>query len=466
MDSIKSDKLLHHCGVVGIFTKEKTNIPEQLFFPLFTLQHRGQESVGIAYEKEERIVAYKDLGMVSTVLSKYLAEKKESNVGIGHVRYSTQGASKIENAQPIVVSCNKGDIALAHNGNLSNADSIKRRLFSEGSIFQSTSDTELILHMISRSSRLNFYSALREVLQQLEGAFSMTAIHDSALYIIRDPWGFRPLYFGSKDGMYMAASETCAFDILRVTDYEEVKPGEIIKIDSSGVYREDYVIPKNKSQCIFELIYFARPDSEIFGTSVHLCRKKMGALLSKNDVEADFIMPVPDSGNSAALGYAAESGLPFEHGLTRSHYSGRSFIMPTEEQRELAVRIKLNPIKEVVRGKRIVLVDDSLVRGTTSRILVKLLREAGAKEIHLRLSAPELKWPCYFGIDIPTREELISNRKTPEEIAEFTKADSVRFLNVEELKQCVTNPEDYCYACFGGIYPLSVPSSNHTGAKK
>ena len=452
-----SDSLRHHCGVVGIFCKNGTSIPEKLFYGLFALQHRGQESAGIAYKKDGDLVVYKDLGMVSQVLSRYLKEPRVSTVGIGHVRYSTHGGSRLENAQPVMASCNKGQLAIAHNGNISNAAAINRRLVEEGSIFQSTSDTELMLHLIARSRRRTFHDALIETLDQLEGAYSMVLAHDNSLIAVRDRNGFRPLYIGTSEGTTVIASETCAMDMLRIDEYREVAPGELIHVDDGGSRSESFASTPKRSSCIFELIYFARPDSEVFGHSVHLMRKKMGAALANNDpVSADVVIPVPDSGNSAALGYAERSGIPFELGLTRNHYTGRSFILPTTDEREQAVRMKLHPVRPVIEGKRVVLVDDSLVRGTTASILVKLVREAGAREVHLRLGSPELKWPCFFGIDVPTRKELISNRLTQEQIAKHIGADSVKFMSLETLADCVGPSDGFCYACFNGDYPIEV----------
>ncbi|MEW5816767.1 MAG: amidophosphoribosyltransferase [Spirochaetota bacterium] len=452
------DSIYHKCGIVGIFSQKKENIPEKLFYSLFSLQHRGQESSGIAYKKGNEIVVYKDLGMVSTVLSRYLSENKPSNVGIGHVRYSTHGGTTLENAQPFVVTCNKGEIALAHNGNISNSLILKKRLFEEGSIFQSTSDTELILHFISRSKKRDFRAALVETLLKLEGAYSMVMIHNDSLLAMRDPLGFRPLYIGNTNDMIVITSETCALDILEVSDYRSVLPGELIIIDGEGIKSERFAENnRSKSQCIFELIYFARPDSYVFDTSVYMTRKKIGTALAECETHrGDIVVPVPDSGNSAALGYAEASGLPFELALTRNHYAGRSFIMPTTAQRTLAVRMKLHPVRDAIRGKRIFLIDDSLVRGTTSGILVKLIKDAGAREVHLRLSSPEIQWPCYFGIDIPTRQELVSNSMTPPEIARHIGADSVMFIPLDKLKSCVELPSDYCFACFSGDYPLPV----------
>lgn len=458
-----SDKPGHFCGVAGIYSRRPINIPETLFFPLFSLQHRGQESAGVAYRKGDRTVAYKDLGMVSSVLARYLTEQRPGRVGIGHVRYSTHGGTKLENAQPLVVSCNKGEIALAHNGNLSNSRSVKDELFGEGSIFQTSSDSELFLHLISRSRAESFADALVEALQEVEGAYSMVMMHDESLVAVRDPSGFRPLYIGTKGDMTVVASETCALDILKVTERRSVRPGEVILVDDEGAHSGFPLSPRSTRRCVFELIYFARPDSQVFDVGVQASRKRMGAALAADDVvQGDVVVPVPDSGSLAALGYAEASGIPFDFGLTRNHYAGRSFIMPTTAERELAVRMKLHPVRDTVNGKRVILVDDSLVRGTTARILVDVLRSAGAREIHLRLSSPEIRWPCFFGIDIPTREELISNRMTAREIAEAIGADSVRFLPIDRLKDCLAEPQNYCFACFSGNYPLPVPLEGAT----
>lgn len=449
--------LQHHCGIVGIFSKEPDNLPQKLFYSLFSLQHRGQESAGIAYQKQDHLVSYKDLGMVSAVLSRYLEEKRESSLGIGHVRYSTKGGNKIENAQPILVTCNKGEIALAHNGTISNSEILKNQLSSVGSIFQSTSDSELILHLIAASRKKDFTSALLETLSKLEGAFSLVMLHNQTLYAIRDPLGFRPLLLGEGNGLTIAASESCAMDILGIRNYRSIKPGVLYIINADGIGEIPFSAETRRSQCVFELIYFARPDSVIFDQSVHLARKTMGeALALEETCGGDIVVPVPDSGNSAALGFSQGIGLPLEFGLTRNHYAGRSFIMPTTARRELIVRMKLHPVRSAISGKRIFLIDDSLVRGTTSRIIVSMLRDAGAKEIHLRLTAPEIRHPCHFGIDIPTREELISNRMTPEEIAKEVGADSVRFLSINRLAECTQKPDSFCYACFTGNYPVTI----------
>jgi len=458
------DKPGHFCGVAGIFSRKAINVPKTLFFPLFSLQHRGQESAGIAYRKNGKTVVYKDLGMVSQVLSRYLQMERSGNIGIGHTRYSTHGGNNIENAQPIVVSANKGDLAIAHNGNLANADELRNRLIEEGSIFQTTSDTEIFLHLLSRNHAPDFDTALKETLSQAKGAYSLALMHENTLYAIRDPWGFRPLYIGHKDDQTVIASETCALDILSISAYRSLEPGEVVKIEMDSETSWIMERPKEHSQCVFELIYFARPDSSVFDVGVYSQRKAFGRALAKADAplhqipskDGDIVVPVPDSGNAAALGYAETSGIPFEIGLTRNHYTGRSFIMPTTAEREMVVKMKLHPIRDVIKGKRVFLVDDSLVRGTTARLLVKMIREAGAREIHLRLSSPEVRWPCFFGIDIPTRKELISNTKLAADIAVFIGADSVRFLGVDELKATLGKPKHFCFACFTGKYPMPV----------
>lgn len=455
------EALRHKCGIAGIYSHRPMNIPRELFFPLFALQHRGQESAGIAYRKSGRTIVYRDLGMVSTVLSRYLEQSKLSRVGIGHVRYSTRGGNKVENVQPISATCNKGEIAIAHNGNISNTEQLRSMLFNAGSIFQSSSDTELILHLLSRSRAPNFYDALVETLGMIEGAFSLVLIHDDSLVAVRDPHGFRPLYIGFSDEMTVVASETCALDILNISSYRSVGPGEIIVIDDDGVHLDTLPSAAVHRQCVFELIYFARPDSEVFDIGVHDARVRFGAALAREDSAqgrpGDVVVPVPDSGTSAALGYARESGLPFDMGLTRNHYAGRSFIMPSSAERERAVRMKLHPVRSSIEGKRVILVDDSLVRGTTARTLVGLMRDAGAAEVHLRLSSPEIRWPCFFGIDIPTRHELISNHLDPDGIATAVGADSVRFLSLAMLRDCLDAPDEFCTSCFTGRYAVPVP---------
>jgi amidophosphoribosyltransferase len=449
----------HFCGVAGVRSPDPLDIPKTLFYMLFSLQHRGQESCGMAWEEEGRWWSKRDLGMVASVLGKYVQESHSSRLGIGHVRYSTAGGSGVQNAQPIVVDCNKGRIALAHNGNISNGGKLRAALTAEGSIFQGTADSELLLHAFSRSRKKDREGFLREALEPLEGAYSLAVMHEDALIAVRDPSGFRPLYIGHQGRASYVASETCALHALMPMDYREVEPGEVVIIDDSGEHSFFLEPKRTPKRCVFELIYFARPDSEVFGRSVHAARVALGEALADQDkgqAKADLVIPVPDSGNISAIGYARRSGLPFDFGLARSHYAGRSFIMPTKDQRELMVRLKLHAVPEVVSGKRVVMIDDSLVRGTTSRIIVGLLREAGAKEVHLRLASPELKWPCYYGIDIPDRTALISNRLDPDGIAREIGADSVRFLPVGRLLETLNGDHGFCSACFDGNHPFPL----------
>jgi len=449
----------HECGVAGVFSPVPADIPKTLFYMLFALQHRGQESCGMAWEEGGIWNSHRDLGMVAPVLGRFVEERHESRIGIGHVRYSTAGGAGVRNAQPIVVDCNKGRIALAHNGNISNGGELRGRLTEDGSIFQGTADSELILHLISRSRSRDRESFLREALSPLEGAYSLVMMHEDALIAARDPSGFRPLYIGRSGPKTFATSETCALHSTVPMEYREVEPGEVVIVDASGETSFRLAEAPRRSRCVFELIYFARPDSEVFGMSVHAARVRLGealADLDSGDPAADLVIPVPDSGNISAIGYARRSGLSFDFGLARNHYAGRSFIMPTKDTRELAARLKLHAVPEVVSGKRVVMIDDSLVRGTTSRIIVGLLREAGAREVHLRLASPELKWPCYYGIDIPDRDQLISNRLSPAEVAREIGADSVKFLPVEKLLG--TLGDGFCSACFDGDHPF-VPKS-------
>jgi amidophosphoribosyltransferase len=457
-DISPGEGLKHHCGVAGVWSPEPVDIPERLFFMLFSLQHRGQEGAGLCFMDEETGIMelHKDSGMVSSVLARYLGGKRRSRIGIGHTRYSTCGGGGARNAQPILVSCNKGDIAIAHNGNISNSAALKRELSAEGAIFQATSDTELILHLMSRSRKEKPEEVIREAFGRLEGAFSIVMLWNGRLYAIRDRDGFRPLYIARQGGTVLVGSETCAVQFSGAAECREVAPGEVYSIGDEG--ESSFSLGKaaaNQSRCVFELIYFARPDSGVFGESVYGFRRKLGAALADIETaEGDVVIPVPDSGNVAAIGYASRAGLPFDFGLCRNHYAGRSFILPTTERRELAVRTKLRPVREVVEGKRVIMIDDSLVRGTTSKIIVRLLKEAGAREVHLRLSSPEIHCPCYYGIDIPTTAELISNRMSPEAIAKEIGADSVLFLPEAKLRECLGQDNgDYCMACFNGKHP-------------
>ena len=452
----------HFCGICGVWSPVPINVHKYTFYMLFALQHRGQEACGIAWQDRTRIKTNKTLGMVSQQMEDWLTIQEVSTSAIGHVRYATHGGSGIINAQPIVIYCNKGHIALAHNGNLSNANDLRAELFNQGNIFQTTTDSEIILHRISHSMKQSKIDILQDALQGIEGAYSLCMLWDNELVLVRDPCGFRPLYYAQKDTTWYTASEPCALYSIAAENIHEVKPGEIIIINQDGLntYMLTTPAPLELSHCIFELIYFARPDSELFGKSIYAFRKSLGAKLAHtDDLNPDIVIPVPDSGTIAAIGYAQAKQCDFELALTRNHYTGRSFILPTKNEREFAVRMKLHPISSIIKNKKVVLIDDSLVRGTTSGIIVSLMREAGAKEVHLRLSSPELKWPCYYGIDIPTREELISNRLSPDAIARSIGADTVRFMSLEDLLSCAGNEAcNYCTACFSGKYPTRLPA--------
>lgn len=457
-DTPSDDSLGHYCGLAGVRSNRPMDVSRDLFYMLFAQQHRGQEACGIAWDEGGAAACDKRLGMVAGSAERWLDSPVRSKAGVGHVRYATQGGGGLANAQPIAVSCNKGSIALAHNGNLSNGGAVRAELFSQGSIFQTTSDSELILHRISRAAESGVEAILRDALAGVEGAYSLAMLWDGALIAARDPMGFRPLHLAERDGAWYVASETCALRALGLLSWREIDPGECVVIDDSGPRSFFLPAAPRRARCIFELIYFARPDSYVFGRSVYGSRKALGAAMAEqDDCRPDVVVPVPDSGTLAAMGYSERSGVPFAFGLTRNHYAGRSFILPSKGERELAVRMKLHAVEEVVSGKRVVIVDDSLVRGTTSGIIVRLLKEAGAREVHLRLSSPELRWPCYYGIDIPTRDELISNRLDPAGIASAIGADSVRFLPVPATRACLSAPEDeYCCACFDGSYPCPV----------
>lgn len=458
-DSEQSDESLgHYCGLAGIRSSQPVDVSRDLFYMLFAQQHRGQEACGIAWDSGGGVSVDKRLGMVSGSADRWLGSATRSKAGIGHVRYATHGGGGLANAQPLAVSCIKGEVALAHNGNLSNGGAIRSALFKQGAIFQTTSDSELFLHRISRSPKTGLEETLRDALAGIEGAYSLAMLWDGALVAARDPMGFRPLHLAERDGAWYVASETCALRALGILSWREIEPGECVIVDDSGP--RSFFLPKaqRRARCIFELIYFARPDSYIFGRSVYGSRKALGAAIADHDgLKPDVVIPVPDSGTLAAMGYSERSGVPFAMGLTRNHYAGRSFILPNKGERELAVRMKLHAVEEVVCGKRVAIVDDSLVRGTTSGIIVRLLKEAGAREVHLRLSSPELKWPCYYGIDIPTRDELISNSLDEKGIAERIGADSVRFLPVDATRACLNAPEgEYCCACFDGNHPCPL----------
>ena len=455
------DKLHEECGVFAVYGHpEAANLA---YLGLYALQHRGQESAGIASSDRRDIYCYKSMGHVADIFTPTAVASLPGELAIGHTRYSTTGDTAIRNAQPFSVDCNKGKIAVAHNGNITNAAELRRELESDGSIFQASSDTEVILHLVARSRERTLAAALREALLQLEGAFSLVFLAQDQIIVARDPNGFRPLAMGQMElshgrHAYAFASETCAFDLIDAVYVNDVEPGEMVIVGPEGITRQRYAPKRQASQCVFEHVYFSRPDSTVFGRSVQESREEMGRMLAReHQVDADIVVPVPDSGVAAALGYSAESGIPFRHGLIRNHYVGRTFIEPSQAIRDFGVKLKLNPIRHLLAGKRVILVDDSLVRGTTSRKLVRMVRNAGAHEVHLRISCPPTVSPCYYGVDTPSKKELIAANHSIEEIRRFVEADSLGYLSLGALSFAVADEKNrYCYACYTGEYPTKL----------
>ncbi len=427
------------------------------YLGLYSLQHRGEEAAGIVSWDGKAMQTHKAMGLVSEVFHESSLHRLAGRSAIGHTRYSTTGSSTLKNAQPLVVTYAKGSLAVAHNGNLINAYELRRELEANGSIFQTTVDSEIILHLLARAKHARFEDDLVECLRRLTGAFTLIFLTERELIGCRDPNGFRPLCIGQLNKTLVLASETCALDLIGARFVREVKPGEVVVIGPDGL-RSLFPwadAPTKPTHCLFEHVYFARPDSMIFGESVQQVRVQLGRELAReHPVEADVVMPIPDSGNFAALGYSLESKLPFAMGIIRNHYVGRTFIQPAQEIRDLKVRVKFNPIKELIRGRRIVVVDDSIVRGTTTRARVKSLREAGAKEIHLRVSCSPTKYSCFYGIDFPTRKELIANNLSIEEIRKFLNVDTLGYLSREGMLKAVSKPGNYCTACWSGDYPI------------
>lgn len=460
------DTIHEECGVFGIYSEKTTDVAMSAYYALFALQHRGQESCGIAVNDDGVISCHKSAGLVNDVFKKdTLDALGQGQMAVGHVRYGTTGSGGIANAQPMVVNHIKGSMALAHNGNLTNSAELREALEMNGSIFHSTSDTEVISYIITkeRISAPSIEAAVFSAMYRLKGAYSLIIMSPSKLIAARDPLGFRPLCIGKKDGQILFASETCALNTLGAEYVRDVRPGEIVVVDKYGMRSiEGHCTDCKKALCVFEYIYFARPDSEIEGCSVHLARQKAGAFLAKqHPVEADVVVGVPDSGLDAAMGYAKESGIPYGVGFIKNKYIGRSFIQPTQAQRESDVRIKLNVVPSTVKGKRVVMIDDSIVRGTTSARIVKQLREAGAKEVHVRVSAPPFRHACYFGVDIDSAENLIANSHSVDEICEIIGADSLGYLSEENVLHLADGcPLDLCAACFNGDYPVEPPKEN------
>jgi amidophosphoribosyltransferase len=452
------DKLHEECGVAAIYGHPEAS--KLTYLSLYALQHRGQESAGISTSDGELIHTCKSMGHVADIFTEPVLEGLPGTLAIGHTRYSTAGDTVERNAQPFSVHCNKGRIAVAHNGNITNAAELRADLEARGSIFQASSDTEVILHLVAHSRERTLAGALRDALLQLEGAFSLVFLAQDRIIVARDPQGFRPLAMGQLEynggaPAHVFASETCAFDLINAVYMGDVQPGEMVIVGPSGVTRERYAPQRRLSHCVFEHVYFSRPDSIVFGRAVQESRETLGNLLAREaPADADIVVPVPDSGNAAALGYSAESGLPYRQALIRNHYVGRTFIEPSQAIRDFGVKLKLNAVRCLLEGKSVVLVDDSLVRGTTSRKIVRMVRQAGAREVHMRISCPPTISPCFYGVDTPNKSELIAANSSIEEIRRFIEADSLAYLSLDGLRRSVADDRgEYCYACYTGEYP-------------
>ncbi len=454
--SLPDDKFHDHCGVVAVYGHPEA--AKLTYLGLYALQHRGQESAGISVTDGAKFVTRKGMGHVDEVFTQDVIRGLKGHAAIGHTRYSTAGDTDLRNAQPLSVSCQKGQVALAHNGNLVNASSIRRELESRGDIFQTTSDTEVILHYFARSRQAGHAEALADALDKVTGAYSLVMLFKDCAIGVRDPRGFRPLSIGQLDGAYVLASESCALDLIGAKFLRDVEPAEMVVLDGRGLTSLRFTPPAVPSQCIFEHVYFSRPDSVIFGRSVQTSRELLGRQLAReHPVEADLVVPVPDSGVPAATGYSDESGIPMKVALIRNHYVGRTFIEPSQALRDFGVRLKLNPVRSLLEGKRIVLIDDSIIRGTTSAKIVRIVREAGAREVHMRISCPPTISPCFYGIDTPTRKELVAANHSVEEIRQFLEADSLGYLSLEGLRKAVGDKDGrYCLACYTANYPTAI----------
>ncbi|HOP47751.1 MAG TPA: amidophosphoribosyltransferase [Desulfobacteraceae bacterium] len=444
------------CGIFAVYGHE--DAAKLTYFGLYALQHRGQESAGIVISNEKIVSEHKDMGLVPDVFDEDTLNRLKGHIGIGHVRYSTTGSSLLVNAQPFRIKFSGKSLAIAHNGNLVNAQNIRSELEDNGSIFQTTMDSEVVLHLIAKHLRMGLEQAMVETMGRIRGAYSMLIMTEDTIIAARDPNGFRPLCLGKINGGYVIASETCAFDLVEAEYIRDVEPGEILIINKDGLLSIPSVVKTRKSHCIFELIYFARPDSTVFGRNVYMFRKKQGELLAEQfPLEVDLVMPFPDSGNYAAIGYAKASGVPMEMGMIRNHYIGRTFIQPSQSMRDFGVKVKLNPVKELLKNKRVLIIEDSIIRGTTARSRIKTLRKMGTREIHMLVSCPPHRFPCFYGIDFSTKGELIASRKSVEEIRDFIGLDSLGYLSMENLVKSASISEDeLCLACFNGEYPVPV----------
>ena len=450
------------CGVCGVYGHEDAS--KLTYFGLYALQHRGQESSGIITSDGNQVFIQKDMGLVPEVFSEEKLQKLSGSLSIGHVRYSTTGASNIINTQPLLVTHKGKTLAVAHNGNLVNSIKLRKELEEKGSIFQTTMDSEVVLHLMARSSENSLEDALKKTFTAVKGAFSMLLMTQKSLIAVRDPNGFRPLCLGKlPNGAYVVASETCALDLIEAEYVRDIEPGEILII-SDNKMKSVYPWPKQRSSfCIFEHVYFARPDSDIFGINVYETRKRMGQILAREHrIDADFVMPFPDSGNYAAIGYSQESGLPLEMGVIRNHYVGRTFIQPTQSMRDFNVRVKLNPVRSFLEGKRVIIIEDSIIRGTTGKSRVKSLRNAGVKEVHMVVSCPPTRYACYYGIDFPSSKQLIAWNNEVKDVADYLGLDSLYYLSLEGMVEATgMTMNDFCLACFNNIYPVPPDRSFH-----
>jgi amidophosphoribosyltransferase len=459
------DKFKDECGVFGIFGHpEAANLT---YLGLYALQHRGQESAGIASADGTRVRSSRAMGYVNDAFDSDTLAGLTGHLAVGHVRYSTAGESRLANAQPIVIDSAHGQLALGHNGNLINAGEVRDALVRDGAIFQTSTDSEVVVHLFARSRKENVEAAIVDAIGQVTGAYSFVLMTKDRIIGVRDPHGFRPLALGRLGDAWVICSETCAMDLIGATYVRDIEPGEMVIASAAGLRSIKPFPPAKHSQCIFEHVYFSRPDSYVFGESVNEVRTEFGRRLARESgVPADVVVPIPDSGVCAAVGYAEQSGIPMRMGLIRNHYVGRTFIQPQQSIRHFGVRVELNPVRSVVAGRKVVLVDDSIIRGTTSRKIVRMVRDAGAVEVHMRIPSPPTRWPCYYGIDTPTREELIASNHDPEEIRRFIEADSLAYLSLEGMLRCLSGePSTYCTACWSGEYPVSAQSTRELQAE-
>mgnify|MGYP000977982246 FL=1 len=464
------DELHDECGVFGAYDFDGGDVASTIYYGLFALQHRGQESCGIAVSDTQgpkgKVFSYKDMGLVNEVFDAEKLDKLNGNIGVGHVRYSTAGSSVRENAQPLVLNYVKGTLGMAHNGNLLNAIELREELSYTGAIFQTTIDSEVIAYLIARErlKTSTVEAAVKNSMEKIKGAYSLIVMSPRKLIGARDPFGFKPLCIGKRDNTYFLSSETCALDTVGAEFVRDVLPGEVVTITHNGIESDTSLCQKNTARCIFEYIYFARPDSKIDGMGVYESRINAGRILAKtHPVEADLVVGVPESGNAAALGYSLESGIPYGNAFIKNNYVGRTFIKPKQEQRESSVKVKLNVLSDTVKGKRVIMIDDSIVRGTTSARIVALLKQAGASEVHVRISSPPFLHPCYFGTDIPSEDQLIASGNTVDEICKIIGADSLGYLETDKLSEMICGGTGYCDACFTGNYPIEPPKQDIRG---